>query len=357
MIFALLSLLTALAIAFGRHTAVFAKVKASLWFFSNFERKRLIFSLLTIVLGGLAFYQSPHSSFVFGVEFSTFLLLCFAFVFDMKYVFPEVNKVIRKKATAVQIAPDAAIVGLAIGKKSVAYPLDVLIPNHLILDKIGEDSVLISFCALCQSALAFDRKINNDILYFKVAGVWRRNMIMYDTKSHSLWQQATGLCIYGSKKGQQLPLLSGENTNWEAWSEKHPQTEFAADCIPARKGYLSREFMLKSMQKMITKILLRSNKAFVPGYADLSDLPVREMVFGIHFNGIDRAYPISKLDNITTFIDDFGGQKINCSYNPKSNYLTATEAINNQAIIVEKHWWLGWKEFHMETEIWQGINP
>ena len=40
-------------------------------------------------------------------------------------------------------------------------------------------------------------------------------------------------------------------------------------------------------------------------------------------------------------------------YNATAKYLTAKDDKTNTEIIVEKHWWIGWKEFHPDTEIWK----
>lgn len=348
MLLSIISLILAITIAFGRQTAVFGKIKLCLWFFSHFETKRLIFSFLSLSFGAFAIYTYGLTNPIIIIETIAVLLVLFAFFFDMKYFFPEVNKVEKTRET--NIDPKLKIIGVNIEDISVAYPLDdVVIPRHLINDKIGETSILISYCALCQSALAFKTNFDNKNLYFKVAGVWRRNMIIYDTETHSLWQQATGECIYGKLKGQQLELLSGINTNYESWKEMNSDTLFASKCTEARPALLSRKVMFKMLNKITPRVL-------VPGFIDLSDLPVRETVYGISYNGIDRAYPKSEIDGLSHFEDLFNDKKIILEYNKSSEYLSAFEYDTKKSIIVEKHWWLGWKEFHPETEIWKNVQ-
>ena len=347
MIYAILSILVSFIIAFGRQISVFGKIESGLWFFSKFEKKRLVFTLFSVVSGII-------SVTVYSIETTTAVLLSlslvfllFSYFFDMRYFFPEINKVTRTNAENVDIDENTKIIGLTLNKSSVAYPLnEAVIPRHIIIDKIDDKQVLISYCALCQSALAFDTKVGNRELFFRVAGVWRRNMIIYDTKTYSLWQQATGECIYGALKGRQLELLSGENMTWGEWKAKHLKTEFAIECKEARKGYLSREKMNKLINKATYNII-------VPGFTDLSDLPERETVFGIQYNGISRAYPKSLLKEMKNFEDNYAGKVLQLKYNQSADYLYAEEKDNSNKIIVEKHWWLGWKEFHPYTEIWK----
>lgn len=345
MIFAITSFLFAFTIAFGRQTAVFGKIKKSLWFFSNYEFKRIIFSLISITLGLCAWFLRSNNTTINTLIITSIALIILSFLFDFKYIFPEVKKVERKPGTQLDIRGDTEIIGVSIKNISVAYPLEVVIPRHIINDTIEEINIVVSYCAICRSALIFNAEIEGEKLYFKVAAVWRRNMVMIDDQTKSLWQQATGECIYGKYKGKCLELLSGENTNWNSWVEKHSNSEFAYKCVEARKGYLSRKGMIKGLNFITPKIT-------PPGFTDLNGLPTRETVFGITYNGISRAYPKSEIEKSTAFIDQFNEKKLNLYYDKSSGYLTAIDAETKEQIVVEKHWWLGWKEFHPNTEIW-----
>jgi len=209
MINAIISITLSFIIAFGRQMAVFGKIKQALWFFSNYENKRIVFTLISTVFGGLALYFNPNSSTIFTLLTISTVLLVLSFLFDFKYIFPEVKKVERKLGALLNIDGNTEIIGISKNNISVAYPLEVVIPRHIINDKIEDKNIVVSYCAICRSALIFNAEIEGEKLYFKVSAVWRRNMVMIDDQSKSLWQQATGECIYGKYKGKHLELLSG----------------------------------------------------------------------------------------------------------------------------------------------------
>ena len=94
-------------------------------------------------------------------------------------------------------------------------------------------------------------------------------------------------------------------------------------------------------------------KITVPGFTNLKGLPERETVFGIEYNGISKAYPMTKIMDKYYFEDTYNGKIIDLHYNADANYLSAKVRESETEIVVEKHWWLGWKEFHPETEIWE----
>jgi hypothetical protein len=346
MIFALASFLIAFFITIGRPIAVFGKIELFLWFFSRFEQKRLIFSSLAIVSGFLAIYFNPDKNLVYWLTGFALVLILFSFLLDFKVIFPEIKEVKRKKGTQLNINDKLEVIGVEINNHAVAYPTEVVITRHIVNDTIDNTEIVVCYCALCRSGLVFNSVIDEQHLYFTVAGVWRRNMIMTDKQTGSLWQQATGECIYGHFKGRTLTLLSGENTTWEYWKKTHPESEFANECKEARSGYLSRKTMFKGLEIATTRIT-------PPGFTDLKGLNKRETVFGISLNGIDRAYPVKELKKKPTFIDKFGDIELSIKYNENSNTMTATTNGEDRKILVERHWWLGWKEFHPDTDIWK----
>ena len=346
MSYAILSLCLAFIIAFGRQSAVFGRIPSALWFFTHFEAKRLIFAIASWLLGGVALYSHPEQTMVWLIVGTTCPLLLFSFLFDFKYVFPEVKQVKKQPGSALAIADETEVIGVKVQDTAVAYPLETLIARHIINDTVNTRSVVVSYCAICQSGLVFSSNLISIPLYFRVAGVWRRNMIMVDEQTQSLWQQATGECIYGKLKGHQLTLLAGENTTWELWKKAHPDSLYAAQCTEARKGYVSVKAMVKGLDFATAKIT-------PPGFSSLVGLPERETVFGIHFNGISRAYPVSELKNVLAFTDYYGAVTVNITYYTKENHLTANDTRTGRPLIVEKHRWLGWKEFHPETQIWR----
>ncbi|MFW5761757.1 MAG: DUF3179 domain-containing (seleno)protein, partial [Cyclobacteriaceae bacterium] len=278
MIFALASFLIAFFIALGRPMAVFGKIGWFLWFFCRFERKRLIFSTLAIISGFFAIYFNPDKSLIYWITGIALLLVVFSFLLDFKVIFPEIEQVKRKKGTQLSIKDNLEVIGVDLNNISVAYPAEVVITRHIVNDTIGNTGIVVCYCALCRSGLVFGSELDEKKLYFTVAGVWRRNMIMTDKQTGSLWQQATGKCIYGHFKGRSLTLLSGENTTWESWKKIHPESEFANECKEARSGYLSRKTMFKGLEIATTRIT-------PPGFTDLKGLNKRETVFGISLNG------------------------------------------------------------------------
>jgi hypothetical protein len=82
--------------------------------------------------------------------------------------------------------------------------------HEIVNDTVGGEPLMVSFCPLCNTAIAFKRTFNpstgsGQVLDFGTTGRLRySNLIMYDRQTETWWQQATGDAIAGEYTGAQL---------------------------------------------------------------------------------------------------------------------------------------------------------
>jgi hypothetical protein len=101
------------------------------------------------------------------------------------------------------------VIALELDGQARAYPLQILIWHEIVNDEINATPVAVTFCPLCYSALAFDRRLDGRTLRFGVSGMLRHSdMIMYDRETESWWQQFTGEAIVGELRGKKLHQVS-----------------------------------------------------------------------------------------------------------------------------------------------------
>jgi hypothetical protein len=127
--------------------------------------------------------------------------------------------------------------------------------------------------------------------------------------------------------------------------KQYPNSYIAKESTEVKDGIFSKERLMKMMK--VTESLV------APGKTNLEGLPLRETIFGIVLNGVSKAYPVTELKKRTHFSDKLGDTDITISYNPQTNFLTATVTATGKIIPSQSHWWFGWKEFHPMTEIWK----
>jgi Protein of unknown function (DUF3179) len=122
------------------------------------------------------------------------------------------------------LEPREPIVRVRVGDDVRAYPIQILIFHEMVNDSVGGKPLLVTFCPLCNTAIAFDRRVRGKRMTFGVTGLLRfSNMIMYDRDSESWWQQATGEAIAGEHSGQTLSPHPAEIIAWQTFAEAHPK--------------------------------------------------------------------------------------------------------------------------------------
>ena len=97
------------------------------------------------------------------------------------------------------LGPDWPIMFFENNGVARAYPLAILIHHEIVNDVVGDLPVSLTFCPLCNSTIAFDRRLSDGtVLDFGTTGNLRNSdLVMYDRQTRSWWQQFTGEAIVG----------------------------------------------------------------------------------------------------------------------------------------------------------------
>jgi len=78
------------------------------------------------------------------------------------------------------------ILGLSINGEAKAYPIRILNWHELVNDRVGEKEVLVSYCPLCGTGMAFDARIDGKRFLFGVSGkLYNSDVLMYDKQTES----------------------------------------------------------------------------------------------------------------------------------------------------------------------------
>ncbi|HUF68183.1 MAG TPA: DUF3179 domain-containing protein [Longimicrobiales bacterium] len=110
-----------------------------------------------------------------------------------------------------------------VGGEVRIYPIQILIWHEIVNDRIGDLPIAVTFCPLCNTALAFDRRLAGDVLDFGTTGRLRHSdMVMYDRQTESWWQQATGEGIVGQYAGESLEFVPARMFDWGQTKQLYP---------------------------------------------------------------------------------------------------------------------------------------
>ena len=317
----------------------------------KFERKRWVLRSIAGVCLILIIVFHRHEDGAAAAMVLSSLFLALSFLIDNTKGFRDLNEEHIVKSTGAALDGDTIVVGVVLPSTgSVCYPIeDMVLPRHLLNDRLGDTPLLVSFCAACRSCIVYHPVIDGRRLSFQVVAVWRRNMVMRDRETGTLWQQATGEAIYGELKGSTLGMLMNQQMRLDHWRSAHPDTLIAVESTTAPKGRIPKP-MLRRMLKITERAMTR-------GFSDIGDeLPLREKVFGVTVNGVSKAYPLSRLRDCPEVQDLVGETAVHIEYRPETNSIHGVNLADGSPLILESHWWLGWKEFHPFTEVWPGAG-
>jgi hypothetical protein len=116
------------------------------------------------------------------------------------------------------------VIALTVGNEARAYPLAILTGHEIVNDELAGMPVAVTFCPLCNAAVVFKRTVNGEILRFGVSGNLRNSdLIMWDNKTLSWWQQFTGEAIVGDLTGTQLELIPAQLGAWKDFKAAFPE--------------------------------------------------------------------------------------------------------------------------------------
>lgn len=120
------------------------------------------------------------------------------------------------------LADDEPVLALEINGDARAYPIQIMTWHEIVNDTVGDIPVTVSYCPLCNSAIAYDRRLGDRILDFGTSGMlYNSALVMYDRQTESLWSHFTGEAITGHLTGATLDVIPVQTVSWEAWHGAH----------------------------------------------------------------------------------------------------------------------------------------
>ena len=116
------------------------------------------------------------------------------------------------------------VLALEINGDARAYPLRIMTWHELVNGTVGGVPVTVSYCPLCNSAVAYDRRVGERILDFGTSGsLLNSSLVMYDRQTESLWSHYTGQAVVGHLTGAELDLIPVQTVSFERLLSTYPQ--------------------------------------------------------------------------------------------------------------------------------------
>lgn len=239
------------------------------------------------------------------------------------------------------LSDDDLIFGIEINGDVRAYSQRILNWHELVNDTVGGQPVLISFCPLCGTAIAFDRTIDGKAIEFGVSGkLVNSNLVMYNRADNSLWQQQGGEQIVGDNLGAQLTKVPLTTTTWVEWKKAHPNSKNLSRDTGTDRNYAAYPYGSYEQDRSIN---------FPVDNRD-DRLHEKAVVYGIEVNGEFAAYSEDFLAQTPALEDTVGGREIKI-VRRSGGEVTFTDSATNEEIVPERGFWFSWVAFHPETKL------
>lgn len=148
------------------------------------------------------------------------------------------NPIFRTAAEADQYANNEPVIRLVIGEDARAYPLSVMTWHEIVNDTVGGLPVAVTYCPLCNAAIAFGRRVGNQVLEFGTTGKLRKSdLVMYDRATDSWWQQFTGEAIAGHFAGTELDMVPVRLESFARFRQAFPNGKVLIPNNPEMRAY------------------------------------------------------------------------------------------------------------------------
>ncbi len=186
-----------------------------------------------------------------------------------------------------------------------AFPVKILNFHEIVNDELDGTPVLISYCPLCRSAVAYDRRLDGRELTFgNSSALYESDLVMLDRQTNSYWWQVAGEAIVGSLTGSRLTTLPSTTATWAQWEREHPGT-----LVLSRDTGFSRSYERDVFQGYRDRV--NEERFAFPVSPEALDgrLAAGDEVLGVTVGGSSRAYSPRALGNVA-INDSLGGEEI-----------------------------------------------
>lgn len=303
-------------------------------------------------------------------------LFNFKFLADKIFYQPK-NKLLLS-ANADTTNRQQLILGVAINDVAKAYPIEIIGYHHQVIDTVGGEPVMITYCTVCRTGRVYSPIVNGKLENFRLVGMDHYNAMFEDASTHSWWRQENGTAITGILKGASLKEIPSQQMSLGNWLALHPNSFVLQPDLNFKEEYAD----LKGYDVDTLKSSLEKR--------DSASWKFKSWVIGVKINSHSKAYDWNTVAKNKILEDEFSGTPLlltmskdersfyvlnrntingvlHFSYDSSSTFLKddksgSTWGINGvcidgemkgtklQAVQAYQEFWHSWQTFHPGTE-------
>jgi len=223
------------------------------------------------------------------------------------------------------------------------YPLQIMVWHEIVNDIIEEDPILVTYCPLCGSAIAYKRGINGENVEFGTSGkLYNSNLVMYDRKTDTYWSQIDGLAIVGELTGMELEAVSANTVVWRDWKKEHPGSKVLSQDTGFERDYGRDPYGSYYEDSYLLFGVENEDDRIHP----------KTVIFGIEVDGTYKAYREDDLKEKGSINDKVNGVNIIVERDDVG-VVEITNQDTGEEIVKERDFWFAWYAFHPDTLLYQ----
>ncbi|MFB6309779.1 MAG: DUF3179 domain-containing (seleno)protein [Salinirussus sp.] len=222
------------------------------------------------------------------------------------------------------LAADATVIGVERDGRARAYPLSILQQHEIVNDSFG-GPLLISYCPICASGMAAERRVRGVETRFEVSlNLWRNNLVLRDRLTRSLWSQVLAMAIRGEVTGDRLDLVPSTMTRWETWQKTYPDTE-----VLLPPPYSATKFGNGKPGPVDPSYLQRSSRV------NRREDGLRTIVIGVATESGARAYPFDAVRRAGPVNDTVGSVPVVVAVAAGANLVAFDRRVDGEILTFE----------------------
>lgn len=240
--------------------------------------------------------------------------------------------------------PDDRVLGIYRNSIARAYPIAILNWHEIVNDTIGDEPIVVTFCPLCGSGMAFKSKVNNRRLRFAVSGLlYESDVLLYDRETESLWSQIMSKAVTGKLKGIELQQIALTLTTWQDWKTRFPDSMVLSRETGFQRDYTRNPYQGYGSSRSLEFSVSNQDNRLHP----------KAWVIGLKRNGHFKAYPFDELAKTSGIVrEKFNGAEIVVHYDSASRAAVITDKAGEEIPTISAYWF-AWYAFHPDTEVFR----
>ncbi|HET6994930.1 MAG TPA: DUF3179 domain-containing (seleno)protein [Chitinophagaceae bacterium] len=177
----------------------------------------------------------------------------FNYRFDAESIFHQpANK--SFVPVAASIDKSKLVIGIVVNGEAKAYPIQLIGYHHQVMDTVGNEPIIITYCTVCRTGRAYSTLVNGRYESFRLVGMDHFNAVFEDETTKTWWQQATGKAIAGPLKGSALKEIPSHQLTINSWMRQYPNSMvMEPDSLYEERYFKLEDYDRGTMQSPLVK--------------------------------------------------------------------------------------------------------